>query len=144
MAPRIRLERVPTHDLGECLIIRRRVFVEGQGVSEQAEIDGRDPECAHFLARVEETPVGTARLRETGGLAKAERVAVLESERSRGVGRALMGFLEAEAQARGLGEVLLHAQVPVIPFYQKLGYAAEGDVFLEDDIPHRMMRKKLP
>jgi predicted GNAT family N-acyltransferase len=143
VSKRLRLERVPPDALEVCFSIRRTVFVEGQGVSEAAEIDGLDPDCTHFLAHVEEAPVATARLRETGGLAKAERVAVLEAERSRGVGRALMEALEAEALARGLGEVLLHAQVPVIPFYEKLGYAAEGDVFLEDDIAHRVMRKKL-
>jgi predicted GNAT family N-acyltransferase len=143
MAKRLRLERVSPKDLEVCFAIRRTVFVEGQGVSEEIEIDGLDPECTHFLARLDETPVATARLRETGGLAKAERVAVLEAERGYGVGRALMEALEAAAAARSLGQVLLHAQVPVIPFYEKLGYAAEGDVFLEDDIAHRVMRKKL-
>jgi predicted GNAT family N-acyltransferase len=54
-----------------------------------------------------------------------------------------MGALEAAARERGLAEVILHAQVPVIPFYERLGYAAEGEVFFEAEIPHRVMRRTL-
>jgi predicted GNAT family N-acyltransferase len=129
--------------LETCLAIRRRVFVQGQGVPEAIEIDGLDPGCAHFLAQDGARAVGTARLREVDGAAKVERVAVLESERGRGIGRVLMRALEAEAGARGLGEVVLNAQEAVIPFYERLGYASEGERFFEADIPHRRMRKRL-
>ncbi|MCB1093402.1 MAG: GNAT family N-acetyltransferase, partial [Verrucomicrobiae bacterium] len=54
--------------------IRRIVFIEEQGVSEALEIDGRDPECVHALARDGSGEViGTARLLPEG---KIGRVAV--------------------------------------------------------------------
>ncbi len=128
-----------------CLEIRREVFVEEQGVAWDEELDGLDPECVQFLAFDGETVVGTARLRVTEeGLAKAERVAVRAAWRKRSVGRALMDALEIEAAKRGLAEMFLAAQLGAIPFYERLGYRAEGPRFLEAEIVHRHMRKPLP
>lgn len=130
-------------DLGDCLEIRRRVFVEGQGVAAAIDIDGLDRTCSHFLARVQGQPVGTARLRRVDGALKAERVAVLPEHRSRGVGAALMAALEATAREAGASEVVLHAQERVASFYERLGYRRLGAVFLEADIPHVEMIKRL-
>jgi ElaA protein len=108
------------------------------------EMDGRDDECVHLLARDGEGAVGTARLRAVDGAAKAERVAVLDSHRGRGVGRLLMGVLENEARERGLAPVVLNAQLDVVRFYEKLGYGVRGEVFEEAGIPHRPMQKPSP
>ena len=70
-------------------------------------------------------------------------MAVLASWRGYGIGRRLMEATEEEARASGLPGMVLNAQVRVIPFYEGLGYRAEGDVFLEADIDHRTMRKDL-
>jgi predicted GNAT family N-acyltransferase len=126
--------------------IRHRVFVEGQGVPEARELDGRDDEATHFLAREGDTVVGTARLREYAaeqGIAKVERVAVLEARRGDGWGTRLMDAVERHAREQGYERVLLHAQVPVIEFYERLGYAAHGEAFEDAGIPHREMTKAL-
>lgn len=131
-------------EIQTCWRIRRQVFVEEQAVTEAEEIDGRDPECDHFLATLDGVPVGAARMRQSSeGVAKAERVAVLRQVRGRGVGRALMHELEAQARRRGHREVLLGAQVSALPFYERLGYTIEGDEFLDARIPHRWMRREL-
>ncbi len=124
--------------------IRREVFVAGQDVTEEEEVDGLDPECLHLLAEVDGELVGAARMRDGGhGTAKAERVAVVSSYRRRGVGKALMQGMELEARRRGFVEMLLGAQVTALKFYGSLGYVAEGEEFLDARIPHRWMRKKL-
>ena len=133
-----------TEDVPTCLAIRHEVFVLGQAVPEDREVDGLDEICTHLLATVGGEPAGTARLRETAdGHAKAERVAVLDRFRGRGVGLALMGTLEDEARRRGHDEVILSAQVGVIPFYERQGYVAEGGVYEDAGIDHRDMRKRL-
>jgi predicted GNAT family N-acyltransferase len=119
------------------------VFVQGQGVPESIEVDGLDERCTHFAAYRDEALVGTARLRVVGGAAKAERVAVASSVRGAGVGRALMRALEAEAKRMGLASVILNAQAAVIPFYERLGYATEGERFFEAGIEHCKMRRAL-
>lgn len=126
--------------------VRHRVFVEGQGVPEARELDGRDDEATHFLARDGDTAVGTARLREyesSPGTAKVERVAVLEARRGEGWGVRLMDAVESHARDQGYERVLLHAQVPVVEFYERLGYGAHGEAFEDAGIPHREMTKPL-
>jgi predicted GNAT family N-acyltransferase len=126
--------------------VRHRVFVEGQGVPEARELDGRDDEATHFLARDGDTAVGTARLREYEAdppTAKAERVAVLEARRGEGWGARLMAAVERHARDQGYERVRLHAQVPVVEFYERLGYEAHGETFEDAGIPHREMTKPL-
>lgn len=142
------IRRVGTNEeLQACLAIRKIVFIDEQGVPERDEIDGRDRDCRHFLALPEKgstlrAAIGTARLLFTDdGYAKAQRVAVLKQWRGKGVGAALMFALEGEAARTGYGLVVLAAQKVAIPFYERLGYEAYGDEFLDAGIEHRLMRK---
>jgi predicted GNAT family N-acyltransferase len=127
--------------------IRRVVFVDEQAVSPALEWDGLDDEAEHFVAwvRSEAGPraLGTARLRRVDGSAKAERVAVRSEARGHGIGRALMAAIESRARTLGLDQVKLHGQVAVEPFYQRLGYEARGEVFMEAGIPHRTMFRRV-
>jgi predicted GNAT family N-acyltransferase len=145
MGPNVRVEVFDFPGrIAESHAVRRRVFVEEQAVRDDEEIDGLDPECLHFLALLDGRPVGAARLRHAGdGVAKAERVAVLAELRGRGVGAALMHALEAAACERGFVCVLLGAQLTAVGFYERLGYAVEGEEFLDARIHHRWMRRSL-
>jgi predicted GNAT family N-acyltransferase len=134
-------------ELAACLQIRRRVFIHEQGVPESEEIDDLDVACRHFLATPEKgsAPMdafGTARiLFLDDDTAKAQRVAVLREYRKHGVGAALMFALEGEAARSGRSLLILSSQLTAVPFYEKLGYEAYGDVFVDAGIDHRMMRK---
>ena len=130
-------------DIIRCQAIRREVFTVGQGVAPSIEVDGRDPDCTHFLACLDGADVGAARMRVVGGAAKAERVAVLSAARGAGIGRALMDALEQQARVAGLHRVKLSAQSEVVSFYLRLGYTAYGEEFLEANIRHRWMEKML-
>ena len=131
-------------ELAQCFAIRREVFVDEQRVPLHEEMDAHDASSTHFLALLDGEPVGTARLRTlSDGTPKAERVAVRAAHRKNGIGRALMTALEDAARKSGHPHLVLNAQVPVIAFYERLGYRAEGPVFDEAGIPHRAMRKKL-
>ena len=132
-----------------CIEIRREVFIEGQAVPVEIEFDGLDRESQHFLALgnqadgEEPIALGTARMRIVNGVAKAERVAVLEKARGSGIGRLIMESIESHAQNQGLESVHLNAQLQAAGFYQKSGYLAEGEVFIEAGIDHRSMTKRL-
>jgi predicted GNAT family N-acyltransferase len=71
------------------------------------------------------------------------QMAVAAPHRGHGLGRALVHTLEVELSNRGIREVHLHAREPVVPFYERLGYAAFGEPFIEVSIPHRHMRRIL-
>lgn len=131
--------------------VRMIVFVEEQGVPPSEELDALDITATHFVARrTDAAPddpagiIGTARLLDKGeGKAKIGRVAVLREHRGRGAGALLMCAVEATARAQGFTYLALDAQCYAIPFYEKLGYAAQGDIFLDCDIEHRYMSKSL-
>ena len=134
-------------DMPGIFAVREAVFCGEQEVPPHLEVDGLDPACQH-IALVTQDPVGevivgTARLREADGQAKAERVCVASSARGQGGGVLLMRALEQLARERGHSTLHLHAQVQVIPFYEALGYIASGPTFDDAGIDHRAMRRNL-
>ena len=121
------------------LAIRLRVFVKEQGVPREIELDSDDEHAVHLLALVAGRAVGTARIVMKRGTAKIGRMAVLKSYRGKGVGRTLLRRATKAAKEKGAKQVFLHAQVPVIGFYEKLGFRSTGRVFMEAGIAHRKM-----
>lgn len=117
--------------------IRRRVFIEEQNVPEDLEWDDADEDAQHWLAFDNNAPVGTARLLRNGHIG---RMAVLNRARHRGIGTQLLRTILDAATQQQLREVYLHAQTHALPFYEKLGFVAEGPEFLDANIPHRTMR----
>ncbi|MDE3009581.1 MAG: GNAT family N-acetyltransferase [Pseudomonadota bacterium] len=117
--------------------VRHAVFVIEQGVPEQLEWDGLDPECRHAAAFAADGQViGTGRLLPDGRIG---RMAVLAAWRRRGVGAALLRLLLAEALGRGDRHIHLHAQVDAVAFYERSGFVASGADFLDAGIVHRSM-----
>jgi predicted GNAT family N-acyltransferase len=128
----------------DALAVRRPVFVEEQGVPEELELDGEDPNSTHLVGFEDGEAVACARLRPYGsGVAKVERVAVVKSKRGTGWGARVMDALENRARDEGYLELVLNAQSQVVGFYEKRGYAVEGEEFEEAGIPHRRMRLRL-
>jgi ElaA protein len=131
-------------DKALCRELRRVVFIEEQGVPEAIEQDSDDAKALHFLAYADTLPIAVARVVDKGhGAAKIGRVAVIASRRGEGIGAALMEFVLTSLAEQGFAEALLHAQEPVVGFYEKLGFTVEGERFFEAEIPHFAMRKRL-
>ena len=118
--------------------IRHTVFVEEQGVPVELELDGEDVSARHAAAFSDDGRlVGTGRMLASG---KIGRMAVSQSMRRQGIGRALLDALVAEAKRLKLEEVSLGAQLPAVAFYERAGFKAYGDIFLDAGIDHKMMR----
>jgi predicted GNAT family N-acyltransferase len=120
------------------LEVRRRVFIEEQGVDAALERDQHDDACAHLVALAAGRVVGTARYRRTERGVKLERVAVLAEVRGCGVGSALVRH--AIALLPTGSDIYIHAQQSALGFWQHMGFVAEGAPFHEAGIPHRFMR----
>jgi predicted GNAT family N-acyltransferase len=129
-------------DLGrEAFAIRHAVFVQEQRVPLEMEIDDQDALAVHALARDESgRAVGTGRLLPDGHIG---RMAVLPVARGTGVGSALLVALMDEARRRGRREAVLSAQTHAVAFYERHGYAQEGEVYDDCGIPHITMRANL-
>lgn len=72
---------------------------------------------------------------------KMRQVAVAPEMQGTGIGRSLVEFCEQAGKQRGFTEMYLHARAAVVPFYEKSGYCAIGEPFVEVGIPHRAMMK---
>lgn len=77
-------------------------------------------------------------------VAKIGRIAVKRSMRGKRLGELVMREILATAMEQGYEQAILDAQVQALPFYEKLGFVAEGDEFLDANIPHYAMRYMLP
>jgi predicted GNAT family N-acyltransferase len=122
----------------ELLAVRRRVFVEEQGVPVELEHDAQDARALHLLALAETgAAVGTARMLDDGHIG---RMAVLPEWRGRGIGSRMLRTLVTLAADSARQRPFLHAQCSAIGFYARLGFQAEGPVFVDAGIDHRLMR----
>lgn len=124
--------------------VRRKVFVDEQGVPMHIELDEYDDAAVHFIGYNLEQPIAAGRIREIeSGIGKVERVCVLSEYRGQHVGVLMMNSMEEYARANGLFTLKLNAQSYAIPFYEKLDYTVTSPEFLDAGIPHRAMEKVL-
>lgn len=142
---------VSPSDRAAVFALRMLVFVEEQRVPPEEELDAYDVTATHFFVRVSAGDdaaappiVGTARLVDKGSATgKIGRVAIHADYRGKGLGAALMQAIHDYAAEHQFHRLVLEAQCYAIPFYEKLGYTAEGDVFLDANIEHRNMWREL-
>lgn len=130
------------HD-GEPLLraIREAVFMREQGVTAELEWDGLDDACHHALALSSQgDAIGCSRITPDGHIG---RVAVLPEWRNKKVGSALLEALLDYARSQQIARVEAAAQVEAMPFYQRFGFEAEGEVFMDAGMPHRKMTLSL-
>lgn len=120
--------------------IREAVFIQEQNVPAELEWDEFDARCLHLIAfDPDGSPIGTARLLPIGTVGTIGRMAVLKEWRARGVGRVLVHRLLDEAKKRGITQLVLHAQTHAVGFYEKFGFRAVSEEFMEAGIPHVKM-----
>lgn len=74
---------------------------------------------------------------------RLRQMAVPNSMQGKGIGRALMIFAENIARDLGYKKLCMHARKTALGFYEKLGYSASGEEFIEVTIPHYIMEKSL-
>jgi predicted GNAT family N-acyltransferase len=103
------------------------------------EDDGKDKDCVHWLATLDGQPVGTLRFFPPPK-SKMGRLCVLKEFRGRGIAVQLMQALHGKYPD---APIQLSSQLHARPFYERLGYVAEGPIYDEDGQPHQLMRRKV-
>jgi predicted GNAT family N-acyltransferase len=130
-------------EIDDALGLRRRVFCDEQGVTLEADQDGRDPEALHIVALDDDRLIGTCRLLFDDGVARLGRMAVEPELRGRGVGALILEAAERESRAAGALKIRLHAQTAAASLYARGGFEVQGEEFMEEGIPHLTMEKPL-
>lgn len=127
----------------EAKYIRTEVFMREQGFKD--EFDEWDNEVSHVVLFINEKAAGTGRLLpgENNKIFVIGRVAVLRQYRKLHLGSKIISELEKLAKKLGGTSVELSAQCRAQKFYEKLGYASNGDTYLDEFCEHIHMEKKL-
>ena len=125
--------------------VRQAVFIQEQRVPAELELDKFDHLATHALAYQSTQCIATGRLVELGNSeAQIGRMAVLAQYRNQGVGKKILETLVGLAISQGVKTIILHSQLTAIPFYEKLGFQAQGHTYDEAGIPHRNMMLLIP
>lgn len=129
------------HITDEIKQIREDVFMKEQGF--EAEFDAIDETAKFVLLSIDGKAVGTCRYfpGEEPSDAHIGRMAVRKLYRGQGLGAKIMLAAENGIRRDGFRSCSLSAQVQARPFYETLGYVAEGEEYLDEGCPHIMMRK---
>lgn len=128
----------------EAARLRERVFLEEQGFS--TEFDEIDPSAWHLTLFRQGRALAVGRLYpdpSRPGLFIIGRIAADRACRGQGLGRKAVLALEDQARRLGGREIDLSAQCHAQGFYEKLGYTAYGEIYMDEHCPHIHMKKTL-
>ena len=77
------------------------------------------------------------------GCVRVRQMAVQKNMQGKGIGESIITFAENIAYDKGFKALTMHARDTAIGFYEKYGYKVKGEQFMEINIPHHIMEKKL-
>lgn len=131
-------------ELYQLLKLRAEVFVVEQNCL-YLDMDDKDYKSFHVLGYDNGKLVACTRLVPIGISYDLEpsigRVVTHQSVRKSGYGKLLMEYSINETKKRFNSSVIvIGAQLYLDKFYQNLGFVPEGEMYLEDNIPHITMR----
>ena len=115
------------------------VFIKGQKVPRNIELDKHDKTAKHLIAAYKEKPIGCARIRFVDGNAKLERIAVLKKYRGKGFGKIIVDYLIKYCKSKKINEIFMNAQHYLKDYYKKFGFMPIGKPFMEAGIKHIKM-----
>ncbi len=144
MAYTVRFASSPA-DLDAGYALRRDVFETEQNIPRPLDRDALDFNADHVVAYDGKGRcVGTGRVvRMDSRTAQIGRMAVAKDEREHGIGALILEALERMASMRGISELTVNSQLPAERFYRNRGFGRASDVFLDQGVPHVLMRKSL-
>lgn len=107
--------------------VRTEGMVNGFHIPLSGEFDTDTPDTPYILVLDGIYPVGTCRLHflPEEGIAKIERVCVIEAYRKKGAGRLAIEAAEAWIREKGYEKIVITSRDEAVGFYQKLGYTVD-------------------
>jgi ribosomal protein S18 acetylase RimI-like enzyme len=108
--------------------LRYKVLREAWGHPKGTEKDDFEPISEHFMAVNEKGEIlGVVKFyEESKSVGHISHLAVSEGHQHQGIGRMLIGAVEAHARARGFQTLGMMARVTATSFFEKYGYRVKG------------------
>jgi predicted GNAT family N-acyltransferase len=124
----------------EAFRLRREVFIIEQNVPPDEEFDADDFTAFHVVAIQAGEVAGTLRLIYAKDYVKIGRVVVGIKWRGRGIAGAMLRYAMDEHRDARDNRFHLAAQSDKMGLYERFGFEAYGDEFLDVAIPHFNMK----
>jgi ElaA protein len=133
-----RFEQLSKDSLYQMLRFRQSIFVVEQR-SPYPDLDGLDQDAWHLLLRVDRNLAGYLRLAPAP--LRIGRVAVAAGLRRLGLGRRMIGeALQFCRERYAEQEIILAAQLDLMPFYRGFGFSATSEPYDDFGVPHVEMK----
>lgn len=124
------LKASSSEQLKQVIALRKKVFVQEQGIPLELELDGKDNESLFSIATDEDNHVlACGRLTivdQNDGI--ISRIAVKKEFRGKGIAREIVIHLEQLAKDKGLSRLTLKPHDHLHDFYSSLGYMKYGEI----------------
>lgn len=131
-------------ELYNILSLRSEVFIVEQNCAYQ-DIDHKDQFALHVFLKKNNQIIAYTRIFKPNDYfeySSIGRVVVLKKERASKIGSQIMSFsIKKIEEIFNETKIKISAQKYLISFYEKLGFKAIGEEYLEDGIPHIAMIK---
>lgn len=131
-------------ELYNILSLRSEVFIVEQNCAYQ-DIDHKDQFALHVFLKKNNQIIAYTRIFKPNDYfeySSIGRVVVLKKERASKTGSQIMSFsIKKIKEIFNETKIKISAQKYLISFYEKLGFKAIGEEYLEDGIPHIAMIK---
>ena len=134
-------EAITERELADSKEIRRKVFVEEQGVDESVVFSDSDVESMYVIMYDGAKPVATGSLKFEKERWMIRSLAVVKEERKTGLGDFLMRYLIRRAFELGASETYLFASAELCGFYSKLGFERTNETCENKDSPCILMKR---
>jgi len=141
-----RFNELSVEEIYQILKVRADVFIIEQKCIYK-DIDGKDEKARHVLGKENNEIIAYTRILEEDeqyNYPSISRVVVKKQNRGEERGKKIMKetikYIVEELKEK---TIVLAAQKYLEKFYRELGFIAEGEEYLEDEIPHQKMILKL-
>lgn len=131
-------------DLSEVYRVRQEVFEVEQKMPQER--DDLDAISMHVILYDDDVTVGTGRIAFDGETFEISKVAVLADRRRQGYGDFIVRMLLDRAFQAGGTEIFLDAVAEAVPFFQSIGFKANGEEYEKDGaryVPMKVIKGKV-
>jgi putative N-acetyltransferase (TIGR04045 family) len=130
-------------ELRECFLIRKKIFVDEQGLFKETDRDENDEKSIHIVALHKDKVIGTVRVyKEKKCTWWGGRLAVRKKNRGR-AGKLLIQKAVEIVKEKNAKHFRANVQLENVRLLKGLGWEPTGDVFLYNGKPHQLMESDL-
>jgi len=128
----------------QVIALRYAILRQPLGLSFSNEELDREKDNIHIAAFEEEDLLGCCMLTKiNNNTLQLRQMAVKDNLQRKGIGASIIVFAENISRDRGYRTIMMHARDTAIGFYEKFGYKIKGEPFIEINLSHHIMEKKL-